>query len=225
LIGWVGREICRTKKCSSGKVSFAHGCQRPQRASCVNDALEFVTNGWVKMQLKPADVGWNRHRHLWRLAELFTVWELHRGLPDRHPPGRNISPSDSSWELSQTVSTCSFCSDGCEMSLGSRAGELMRVVARDRYVNGHNGEFLCIKGRFGHPFVNHEERIRTPLIRYKKGGKLIRPPGTRLCVLRQKSWAKSGRLMVRPRSVSSPLHGYKRIPFHIAEIRGRGAPD
>jgi NADH-quinone oxidoreductase subunit G len=77
------------------------------------------------------------------------------------------------WELSQTVSTCTFCSDGCQMSLGSRAGELMRVVARDRYVNGHNGEFLCIKGRFGHPFVNHEERIKTPLIRYRKGGKLI----------------------------------------------------
>jgi NADH-quinone oxidoreductase subunit G len=57
------------------------------------------------------------------------------------------------------------------MSLGSRGGELMRIVARDRYVNGHNGEFLCIKGRFGHPFVNHEERIRTPLIRYKEGGR------------------------------------------------------
>lgn len=77
------------------------------------------------------------------------------------------------WELAQTVSTCNFCSDGCQMSLGSRAGELKRVVARDRYVNGINGEFLCIKGRFGHPFVNHEDRIRTPLIRYKKGGKLI----------------------------------------------------
>jgi NADH-quinone oxidoreductase subunit G len=49
----------------------------------------------------------------------------------------------------------------------------MRVVARDRYVNGINGEFLCIKGRFAHPFVNHEDRIRTPLIRYRKGGKLI----------------------------------------------------
>ena len=59
------------------------------------------------------------------------------------------------------------------MSLGSRGDELMRIVARDRYVNGLNGEFLCIKGRFGHPFVNHEARIRTPLIRYKKGGKLI----------------------------------------------------
>src|SRR5882724_10844437 len=77
------------------------------------------------------------------------------------------------WELTQTVSTCTYCSDGCQMSLGSRGGELMRVVARDRYVNGLNGEFLCIKGRFGHPFVNHEARIRTPLIRYKKGGKLI----------------------------------------------------
>ena len=77
------------------------------------------------------------------------------------------------WELAQTVSTCTYCSDGCQMSLGARGGELMRIVARDRYVNGLNGEFLCVKGRFGHPFVNHEERIRTPLIRYKKGGKLI----------------------------------------------------
>ncbi len=77
------------------------------------------------------------------------------------------------WELTQTISTCTYCSDGCQMSLGSRGGELMRIVARDRYVNGLNGEFLCIKGRFGHNFVNDEERIRTPLIRYKKGGKLI----------------------------------------------------
>ncbi len=77
------------------------------------------------------------------------------------------------WELAQTISTCTYCSDGCQMSLGARGGELMRIVARDRYVNGLNGEFLCIKGRFGHPFVNHEERLRTPLIRYKKGGKLI----------------------------------------------------
>ena len=77
------------------------------------------------------------------------------------------------WELAQTISTCTFCSDGCQMSLGARGDDLARIVARDRYVNGINGEFLCIKGRFGHPFVNHEDRIRTPLIRYKKGGRLI----------------------------------------------------
>ena len=77
------------------------------------------------------------------------------------------------WELTQTISTCTYCSDGCQMSLGSRGNELVRIVARDRYVNGHNGEFLCVKGRFGHPFVNQTERIRTPLIRYKKGGRLV----------------------------------------------------
>lgn len=77
------------------------------------------------------------------------------------------------WELEQTVSTCTFCSDGCQLSIGSRAGEVMRAVARDRYVEGHNGEFLCIKGRFAHPFVNDADRLRTPMIRYRKGGKLI----------------------------------------------------
>src|SRR5437588_915316 len=77
------------------------------------------------------------------------------------------------WELGRTTSTCSFCSDGCQLSVGSRRGEVMRVVARDRYVNGHNGEFLCVKGRFAHPFVNHDERLRTPLVRYKKGGRLV----------------------------------------------------
>src|SRR5690349_6053815 len=77
------------------------------------------------------------------------------------------------WELNQTVSTCTYCSDGCQLSVGSRGEEVVRIVARDRYVNGLNGEFLCVKGRFGHPFINHPDRIRTPLIRYKKDGKLV----------------------------------------------------
>ena len=59
------------------------------------------------------------------------------------------------------------------MSVGSRGDQVMRVVARDRYVEGINGEFLCIKGRFAHHFVNDKDRIKTPLVRYKKGGRLI----------------------------------------------------
>lgn len=77
------------------------------------------------------------------------------------------------WELTRTTSTCTYCSDGCQLSVGSRGSNVKRIVARDRYVNGHNGEFLCVKGRFAHNFVNHSERIKTPLIRYKKGGKHI----------------------------------------------------
>lgn len=77
------------------------------------------------------------------------------------------------WELDQTVSTDVYGSDGMQISIGSRAGEIHRIVARDRYVNGLNGEFLDVKARFAHGFINHADRIKTPMIRYSKGGKLI----------------------------------------------------
>ncbi len=77
------------------------------------------------------------------------------------------------WELDQTISTDTYSSDGMQLSIGSRSGLVHRIVARDRYVNGLNGEFLDVKARFAHEFVNHADRIKTPLIRYSKGGKLI----------------------------------------------------
>ena len=77
------------------------------------------------------------------------------------------------WELDQTVSTDVYGSDGMQISIGSRGGTIHRIVARDRYVNGLNGEFLDVKARFAHGFVDHPDRIKTPMIRYSKGGKLI----------------------------------------------------
>ena len=77
------------------------------------------------------------------------------------------------WELDQIISTDTYSSDGMQLSIGSRGGKVHRIVARDRYVNGLNGEFLDVKARFGHEFINHQDRIKTPLIRYSKGGKLI----------------------------------------------------
>jgi NADH-quinone oxidoreductase subunit G len=77
------------------------------------------------------------------------------------------------WELEQTVSTDTYSSDGMQLSIGSRGGAVHRIVARDRYVNGLNGEFLDVKARFAHEFINHPTRLRTPMIRYTKGGKLI----------------------------------------------------
>jgi predicted molibdopterin-dependent oxidoreductase YjgC len=60
-----------------------------------------------------------------------------------------------------------------QLSIGSRGGEVHRIVARDRYVDGLNGEFLDVKARFAHGFINSKDRLKMPLIRYKKGGKLI----------------------------------------------------
>ena len=77
------------------------------------------------------------------------------------------------WELDNTISTDVYGSDGMQIAIGSRMGRVHRIVARDRYVNGLNGEFLDVKARFGHGFIDHEDRVKTPLIRYTKGGKLI----------------------------------------------------
>src|SRR2546423_1968606 len=127
------------------------------------------------------------------------------------------------WELTQTISTCTYCSDGCQMSLGSRGDELMRIVARDRYVNGLNGEFLCIKGRFGHPFVTHERRLRTPLIRYQKGGKLIpatwdeaiRLAAQRLDAIAEANGRDSIAVIGSPRLTNESLFSLKRFATEV----------
>lgn len=72
------------------------------------------------------------------------------------------------WEMSYVPAICTHCSNGCKTTLSVRNGEIIRANNRDR--SGINGEFLCVKGRFGFDFVHSEERLQSPLIR--KDGKL-----------------------------------------------------
>src|SRR5579872_639346 len=72
------------------------------------------------------------------------------------------------WEMSYVSTVCTHCSNGCKTTLSVRNNEILRANNRDH--SGFNGEFLCAKGRFGHEFTSHPERIRQPLVR--KNGKL-----------------------------------------------------
>ncbi len=72
------------------------------------------------------------------------------------------------WEMNYVPAICTHCSNGCKTTLSVRNGEIIRSNNRDR--SGINGEFLCVKGRFGFDFVHNEERLQSPLIR--KDGKL-----------------------------------------------------
>ena len=76
------------------------------------------------------------------------------------------------WEMNHVGTTCTHCADGCKTTLGVRRSDTgMEIVRGDnRDKSGINGDFLCIKGRYGFDFVNHEERITQPLIR--KDGRL-----------------------------------------------------
>jgi len=67
------------------------------------------------------------------------------------------------WEMEHVGTICTHCSDGCRTTLGVRNGKIMRGNNRDR--SGINGEFLCIKGRYGFDFVEHPERLQTPMMR------------------------------------------------------------
>jgi NADH-quinone oxidoreductase chain G len=72
------------------------------------------------------------------------------------------------WELTNTPTVCPMCAVGCNIVLGVKNNELRRITPRENLEV--NDAWICDKGRFAHSFVDHPERLKTPLIR--REGKL-----------------------------------------------------
>jgi predicted molibdopterin-dependent oxidoreductase YjgC len=66
------------------------------------------------------------------------------------------------FELKKTDTTCSFCSLGCTLTLGEKHEKVVYVDSPHGSPNEGN---LCVKGRYGWPYVYSEERLDKPLIR------------------------------------------------------------
>jgi formate dehydrogenase major subunit len=58
---------------------------------------------------------------------------------------------------------CTYCGVGCGILLGVRGGRVVSV--RGDEGNPVNRGLLCVKGRFGHDFIGHPDRLTTPLVR------------------------------------------------------------
>lgn len=71
------------------------------------------------------------------------------------------------WEVERTPSICTHCSIGCNIRLDSRTHSVRRIVGRENMQV--NDQWICDKGRFAHGWVNHPDRLTTPLVR-KNGG-------------------------------------------------------
>ncbi|MFC1508148.1 formate dehydrogenase subunit alpha [Candidatus Omnitrophota bacterium] len=70
----------------------------------------------------------------------------------------------------EVKTTCVYCGVGCGMYLGVRGKKI--VSSRGDRENPVNKGMLCVKGRFGFDFINHPERLKSPLI--KKKGKFVK---------------------------------------------------
>ncbi|MBU2599299.1 formate dehydrogenase subunit alpha [bacterium] len=73
-----------------------------------------------------------------------------------------------SWEFQKTVTICPYCGCGCSLVLNTKDNQIIKVTSfEDESVNNGN---LCVKGKFGLDFVNHPDRLTSPLIKDKTTG-------------------------------------------------------
>jgi predicted molibdopterin-dependent oxidoreductase YjgC len=72
-------------------------------------------------------------------------------------------------EYKNVLTICPYCGTGCALNLQVLDKQLVGVLPAKNHVVSEGG--LCIKGWNAHSFVNHKDRLKTPLIR--KNGKLV----------------------------------------------------
>jgi len=99
------------------------------------------------------------------------------------------------WEMKKVRTTCTYCGVGCQMDLNIHDGKIVKVTGNREYGQPNEGR-LCVKGRFGLDFVQHPDRLKTPLIR--KNGEL-----------KEASWDEA----------------YKYIGEKLASIKKKNGPD
>ncbi|MBW2519297.1 MAG: NADH-quinone oxidoreductase subunit NuoG [Deltaproteobacteria bacterium] len=73
------------------------------------------------------------------------------------------------WQIKEVDSVCGYCGNGCTVTLGVLDNKIETIRFNDEI--GVNDGNLCIRGRFGYAYVNHQKRLTKPLVR--KEGQLV----------------------------------------------------
>ena len=66
------------------------------------------------------------------------------------------------WEMEPVQTTCSYCGVGCQLDLWVHEGRIVNVTGSDAVPNFGS---TCVKGRFGHTYIQASDRLTTPLIK------------------------------------------------------------
>ncbi len=87
-------------------------------------------------------------------------------------PTATLMEHPNKWSATQTerwtATTCTQCSVGCSISLGTKKGKGV-IVRPDTSANPVSGSQLCVRGRFGYDAVKPSDRLQAPLIRGNGG--------------------------------------------------------
>lgn len=115
------------------------------------------------------------------------------------------------WDLVETDTVCPHCGTGCQLTVGTRKGEFMRV--RSKWDQGLNRETLCVRGRFGLDFVSSRDRIKRPMIR--RDGALVPVSWDEAGdYLRRRLWAvesKAAGGLISPRLPNEVLYQFQKL--------------
>ena len=68
----------------------------------------------------------------------------------------------SAMNAEKVLTVCPYCGVGCAMYLMVKNGKIIGVEPAN---GGANRGMLCVKGKFGFRFIDHGDRLKTPLIR------------------------------------------------------------
>lgn len=95
------------------------------------------------------------------------------------------------WQVDKIKTTCPYCGVGCQFNLVVKDNKVVRV---DPVKGGTNDGLLCVKGSFGYKFINHPDRLKTPLI--KKDGVFV-----------ESTWEEAMDLIVKKIKETKELYG------------------
>lgn len=67
------------------------------------------------------------------------------------------------WDVEKRVrTTCGYCGVGCQINLVIKDNQVINIEPIENEIN-HG--LLCVKGKFAYNFINHPDRLKTPLIK------------------------------------------------------------
>jgi formate dehydrogenase major subunit len=117
-----------------------------------------------------------------------------------YPPIMRVSQTEAAMRevrIKKTKTVCTYCGVGCSFDIWTKDRHILKVEPAEGPANNIS---TCVKGKFGWDYVNHDERLKKPLIREGDG-------------FREASWQEAMHVVVSRLSQIKAAHGPDAIGF------------